>query len=245
MRNSRIFSLLAGIALPLVGIGIIVSCSAASSSTTTVAVTGVTIDDKSITEVTMGSTLQLNATVSPDDATDKRVTWSSSDTRIATVDENGLVTPVKGSDTAITITVTSVADSGITDSIDITKVVVADRVPSAPRITGSVSEVGQVQVNWVEPIDKGIINGDGSPGVITKYTVYWGASGVDTTSSNKADVNSGTTYTITGLRNGSEVFFIVTAWNKKGESMASTEGSATPSTTTVAVTGVTIDDISP
>ena len=139
MRNSRIFSLLAGIALPLVGIGIIVSCSAASSSTTTVAVTGVTIDDKSITEVTMGSTLQLSATVSPDDATDKRVTWSSSDTSIATVDENGLVTPVKESATAITITVTSVADSGITDSIDITKVVVADRVPSAPRITGSVS----------------------------------------------------------------------------------------------------------
>lgn len=39
-----------------------------------------------------GATLQLNATVSPANATDKTVTWSSSNTDVASVNQNGLVT---------------------------------------------------------------------------------------------------------------------------------------------------------
>lgn len=43
-------------------------------------------------ELTAGETLQLTATVQPDNATDRTVTWTSSDPAVATVDANGVVT---------------------------------------------------------------------------------------------------------------------------------------------------------
>jgi uncharacterized protein YjdB len=46
--------------------------------------------------------VSLAATVMPDDATDKTVTWSSSDTQVATVDENGKVIAIKEGSAIIT-----------------------------------------------------------------------------------------------------------------------------------------------
>lgn len=54
-------------------------------------VTGVTIDQSTVKDVEVGKTITLKATVEPADATNKSVTWSSSDTSIATVDANGRV----------------------------------------------------------------------------------------------------------------------------------------------------------
>ena len=74
---------------------------------TPVAVTGVSLDHTSLT-LADGDTATLIATISPDEATNKKVTWESSAEAIATVDEKGLVTAIaKG---VAIITCKSVAD---------------------------------------------------------------------------------------------------------------------------------------
>ena len=74
---------------------------ASCAVTVTAEVESITLDDKKIS-VPVGGTFQLTATVNPEDATDKTVTWSCSNTTIATVDENGLVTGIKGGNTVVT-----------------------------------------------------------------------------------------------------------------------------------------------
>ena len=66
------------------------------------AANGITINYNA--EMEVGETLQLTATVSPDNADDKTVTWSSSDDSIATVDQNGLVTAKAEGKVVITAT---------------------------------------------------------------------------------------------------------------------------------------------
>lgn len=56
-----------------------------------ISVAGVTIDLKN-KELLVGGTQQLNAEVTPANATNKKVKWSSSNETIATVDQNGIVT---------------------------------------------------------------------------------------------------------------------------------------------------------
>lgn len=69
-----------------------------------VPVSGITIDKESL-KMKVGETYHLTAKVSPEDATDKSVVWKSEDESIATVDQEGLVTAVKGgSETMITAT---------------------------------------------------------------------------------------------------------------------------------------------
>ena len=68
----------------------------------TVSVTGVTLDKDSLT-LTEGNTAQLTATVKPDNATNKNVTWTSSDETVATVTD-GLVTALKEGTATITVT---------------------------------------------------------------------------------------------------------------------------------------------
>lgn len=70
-----------------------------------VAVTGVSISKQTLSLVE-GSTETLTATVTPSDATNKSISWKSSDAATATVDSNGKVTAVKAGSATITVTTT-------------------------------------------------------------------------------------------------------------------------------------------
>lgn len=67
-----------------------------------VAVTDITLTRTAT--VKLGETLTLIPGFTPEDATNKNVTWKSSDTSVATVDNEGKVTPVKVGTVDITVT---------------------------------------------------------------------------------------------------------------------------------------------
>lgn len=87
-----------------------------ASDQTPVAATGITISPSGDATLKAGKTLALTATVAPANASDKTVTWASSDTGAATVDSNGLVT-AKGAGTA---TITASTNNGFKASVKVT-----------------------------------------------------------------------------------------------------------------------------
>ena len=74
-------------------------------------VTGIKLNTNEMT-VRKGTIFWLNATVTPDDAWNKTVVWSSSDEAIATVDQTGMVTTIAPGECVITATS---ADSAVVD----------------------------------------------------------------------------------------------------------------------------------
>ncbi|WP_051412162.1 Ig-like domain-containing protein [Halonatronum saccharophilum] len=113
-------------------------------------VTGVSIDqeDQSIED---GTTTHLTVTIEPDNATDKSVSWSSSDEGIAIVDQDGLVT-AQGEGTAI-ITVTT-DDGGHTDTIEITVTPIAVTGVEIAQEPQSIREGEEISLSaTIEPAD--------------------------------------------------------------------------------------------
>ncbi|MBQ3543804.1 MAG: Ig-like domain-containing protein [Lachnospiraceae bacterium] len=64
---------------------------------------GVSLSPSTLT-ITVGNTGKLTATVSPENTTDKSLTWTSSDTSVATVNKSGVVTAVAEGTATITAT---------------------------------------------------------------------------------------------------------------------------------------------
>ena len=116
----------------------------------TVAVTGVSLNKTSLSLVA-GSYETLIATVSPTNATNKNVVWSSSDDSIATV-ENGVVTAVK--EGSITITATT-EDGGYTATCAV--VVVAKTVVTVEK-KSDINEY--VHLTAVLPKDSDMVAGN-------------------------------------------------------------------------------------
>lgn len=76
--------------------------------------------NKTAVSLDPNDTVQLTATVLPEEATDKTILWSSTNENIAKVSENGLVTAIKGGTAYITASATD--GSGISESCKISVV---------------------------------------------------------------------------------------------------------------------------
>ncbi len=90
------------------------------NGTDVVEVTGVTLDQTAVT-VVIGETATLKATVKPGDATDKTLTWTTSDEKVATV-ADGVVTAV--AEGTATITVTTANGKSATATVTVKKATV-------------------------------------------------------------------------------------------------------------------------
>ena len=80
-------------------------------------VTSITLSGYDGTPLAPEATVQLIAVITPEDATNKEVTWSSSDESVVTVSDEGLVTAIE--DGKATITVTSVSNPEVSASCEI------------------------------------------------------------------------------------------------------------------------------
>ena len=95
--------------------------------------------------------------------------------------------------------------------------------PSAPVDLQATSEDGSVELNWTPPTDDGGAD-------ITAYRLYRGTSSGSETPLVTVTSNR-TSYNDTGVDNGIEYYYYVTARNTAGESSPSNEVSATPGAT--------------
>ncbi|MBP5506050.1 MAG: Ig-like domain-containing protein [Bacteroidales bacterium] len=101
--NGKVTAKAAGQATITAKVGDVTATCAVTVQQNVVAVTSVTLD-KSQLNLKEGEIATLFATVKPDNATNKTVTWVSSDSGVVTVDANGKVTAVSAGQATITAT---------------------------------------------------------------------------------------------------------------------------------------------
>ena len=88
----------------LITLAFLFSCTEKEHEPQVIPVESVSIN-KTTASITIGETLQLNASVSPSTATNKDITWSSSNSSVASVSSSGLVTAVGEGTAKITASV--------------------------------------------------------------------------------------------------------------------------------------------
>ena len=127
---------------------------------TTVAVKSVTLDQTTLTKAVGDDAVTLTATVDPTDASDKTVTWKSSDASIAAVDANGKVTFVAAGTATITATATNGTDDTADDktatcevTISAKKVNVESVKLDQPTLTATVGDAAVTLTATVTPDD--------------------------------------------------------------------------------------------
>ena len=161
--------------------------------------------NKTTLTLDIGKTSNLRATVYPSNAANKKCTWSSSNTSVATVDSNGKVTAKK----AGTATITVKTSNGKTANCKVTV-----NLPT-PQITSLANTTGGIKISW-NKVD----------GVYGYRLYYKPASGgwkrfKDTTATSFTDSgvspNRTETYTIRCIdKNGNTISgFNSTGWSKK------------------------------
>ncbi len=203
-----------------------VTVSAQQQQPTTVSVTGVEIN-KTALPLKVGENQTLTATVSPSNATNKEVGWSSDNESVATVDDDGKVT-AKAAGTAV-ITVTT-ADGNFKKTCTVT-VTANQQQPTTVSVTG-------VELNKTAlPLKVGenqTLTATVSPANATNKEVGW-------SSDNESVAAVGNDGKVTAKAVGTAVITVTTADGsfKKTCTVTVTANQQQPST--VSVTGVNLD----
>ena len=155
--------------------------------------------------------------------------WLADDTEIsdATASTYTLVDDDEGK--AIKVRVSFSDDANNAETLTSTSTAaVAAAIPGAPDgLTVSVNDTGKLDLSWDAP-------GSDGGSAITGYKVQWKetADSWGTAADVSEATATGTTYTVSGLTDGTEYTFRVTAVNSVGDSDASGEATGTPRETT-------------
>ena len=116
-----------------------------------VKVSGIILNQTSLTMTSKGQTTSLTATVNPGNAANKSITWSSSNSSVATVSANGTVTAVANG--TADITATAVDGSGVNAKCSVT-VRVPDNTVETVTLAGGKSEILSVwNEDYIENIN--------------------------------------------------------------------------------------------
>ncbi len=125
------------------------------TTSTTVSVTGVSLSATSA-EISIDGTYQLEATITPEDATNQNVSWTSSDEAIATVSSDGLVTGIALGTATITVTT---EDGDYTATCSITVDSSSSSTPEdSDTISIPYSFYGEGQYYWVTTQEMEYVN---------------------------------------------------------------------------------------
>ena len=92
------------------------------------------------TNIGAESKTTVHATVTPYDASDSSLTWTSSDDKIATVDSNGVVTGIS----AGTVTITAYSNNGISSTCEIIVHDLIVDLPELPKVIKVINSSGKV-----------------------------------------------------------------------------------------------------
>ena len=138
---------------------------------TTVAVKSVTLDQTTLTKAVGDDAVTLTATVDPSDASDKTVTWKSSDASIAAVDANGKVTFVA----AGTATITATATNGTDDTAD-DKTATCEVTISAKKVNVESVKLDQTTLDKKVGDDAVTLTATVDPSDASDKTVTWKSS---------------------------------------------------------------------
>lgn len=134
-----------------------------------IAVSEVQLNKKELT-LTEGGTEKLVVIVKPDDATDKSVVWESSNTAVATVDQEGLVKAVKDGTAKITV---KTNDGGFSASCEVT---VKKRVIAVTGVKLSAASM------TLREGERGTLIATVEPANATNKNVEWWTSDLDVVS---------------------------------------------------------------
>lgn len=106
--------------------------------------TGIVLSQASV-NMTVGDSISLTASISPGDATDKSVYWTSSDTSVATI-SNGIVTAKKSGSATITATTANGLTASCYISVEDDALSAYDYLVQLARTKGTLTDIGYLYI---------------------------------------------------------------------------------------------------